>query len=369
MKILFYTKFSAFGGAERVIANVANMFAQNGHEVIFVVGVKTDNEHEMHSKIKVIYLNQSKELLTNASMGTEILRTLKPIFTLRKILKKERPDVMITFVLDTIVQAVLATRSLPISLIVSLRIDPTATIASETRGKRRKFVLKYFFPFADGLIFQTEEARDYFSEKIKSKSVIISNLVDARFFDIKASTEKKDIVGVGRLIPRKNWKLAIKAFSLIACDTVENLVIYGDGVELENLQEYARQLDLSDRVIFAGTSNEIGNRLANARLFVFSTDYEGVPNALIEAMILGVPCVSTMFDGGSYESLIENGVNGILVPKNNAEAMAEAMRKILSDKDYAESLGRNAKIKAEDFRPEKVFKQWEEYITSYSRRL
>jgi glycosyltransferase involved in cell wall biosynthesis len=171
------------------------------------------------------------------------------------------------------------------------------------------------------------------------------------------------------LTSQKNWRLAIKAFALISNRIDDNLIIYGTGVELEDLMKLTTELNLSERVTFAGVSHELDKIVVNAKLFVMSSDVEGSPNALIEALVMGVPCVSTRFDGGGVERLITSGENALVVPKGDAAALAEAMLKLLTDKDYADHIALNAKKRAfNEFNPERIYKEWEQFIVKIVSR-
>ena len=103
-------------------------------------------------------------------------------------------------------------------------------------------------------------------------------------------------------------------------------------------------------------------RLEKASMFVLSSDYEGMPNALMEAMASGLPCVSTDCGGGGARFLVQNGDNGILIPQKDEVALASAMEKILSDESLSAKLGENARKLQETLAPEKIYGEWERFI-------
>ena len=121
-------------------------------------------------------------------------------------------------------------------------------------------------------------------------------------------------------------------------------------------------MHLGNRVFFKGNYSPIYDKLKDASLFVLSSDYEGMPNALMEAMALGIPCISTDCDGGGAKFLIENNVNGLLVPKGDVIALANAMQIILSDSDKAKKLGLEAAKIQKKLAPEVIYRKWEEFI-------
>lgn len=362
MKILFYIPVMGLGGYERVVTNLIRMLSAKNYDVVLVSDIITESEYQLHMNVEREILNLNKFYNAQTHMKKMALFILR-IPKLRRVIKKVKPDVALGFITSPIFTLIMASRLLHVPIIISQRNDPKI----EAKNILRRFIFKYIYPLADACVFQTKEMQEFFSLKLQRKSLIINNLVDNHFFDTRQTTEKKNIVGVGRLEPQKNWYVAIKAFSLISKMVNDDFHIYGKGQELDNLKKYTEELSVSDRVIFKGTSDEIENIVVNSRLFVLSSDYEGVSNALIEALVMGVPCVSTKFTGGGAELLIESGVNGILVPKENSEAMAEAMLKILKNEEFAERLGKNAKEKAQEFRPEKVFQHWEKLILSTAK--
>jgi len=217
-------------------------------------------------------------------------------------------------------------------------------------------------PRADGCVFQTQEQKDYFPEKLQQKSRIIMNQVNESFFEASHEGERRGIAAVGRLNHAKNQAMLIRAFSRIADKTDEKLLIYGMGELYEELDALIKELGLEGRVKLMGSTNDVAGAIKGAKLFVMSSDYEGLPNALLEAMALGLPIVSTDCKGGGARMVIKQGENGLLCPVGDDKALAEAMLRLLDEPEYAAKLGRAAKLSAEDFRPQRVFRLWEDYV-------
>ena len=174
------------------------------------------------------------------------------------------------------------------------------------------------------------------------------------------------MVTLGRLCVQKNHKLLVDAFKKIADKHSDvNLLIYGIGTSedvTESCRSYIEYYGLNDRVHLMGQTMRSQDVLASARCFVLSSDYEGMPNALLEALVVGVPSISTDCPCGGPRTLIENGKNGLLVPVNDVDRLAEAMDKVLSDRDFAEELGRSAKESALKYRREIVFNEWKTFV-------
>ncbi len=141
------------------------------------------------------------------------------------------------------------------------------------------------------------------------------------------------------------------------------LIIYGDGPLWDELEAYIKTRDLGSRVVLAGQKDDIFDWIYQSSLFVLSSNYEGLPNALMEAMALGLPVIATDCIGGGPRSLIKNGYNGLLVRPEDSECLGNAMSYILSDQALAKKLGENAGKLIMDLKPEKIYRQWGDYFS------
>jgi glycosyltransferase involved in cell wall biosynthesis len=128
------------------------------------------------------------------------------------------------------------------------------------------------------------------------------------------------------------------------------------------------ELGLKDRVVFAGFCNNVIGEIAKARLFLFTSNYEGMPNALMEAMSVGLPCISVDCDGGAAKYLIKDSINGILINKNDIDALEKQMRRLLDDELFSQRLADNARRINEDLSPDNIYSKWEEVIRAVSKR-
>lgn len=352
--ILFYINAIHDGGAERVILQIAKHFALYGNRVILVTSFVDKNfEYPVPKMVERLSIEQEE-----IRQG-KFARNFSRIMALRAICKREKPDVLVSFMCEPNFRALLATIGLPVKNIVSVRNDPN----KEYRGKVGRFVGKYIMPMADGCVFQTEDAKAWFCKDLQNRSVIIPNAVKEEFFVTQRTPIKHRIVNCGRLSAQKNHKLLIEAFAKIADKILDaELHIYGEGVLHDTLQKLINELNLTNRVFLKGQSSNVPVVLSKADVFVLSSDYEGMPNALMEALAVGVPCISTDCPCGGPKMLIKNGRNGFLVPVGNAKVMADAMERMLGDSELRKNLGVVAKESAERFKSEVIFKEWEEYL-------
>ena len=188
------------------------------------------------------------------------------------------------------------------------------------------------------------------------------NQVDERFFHITDAGETGYVMTAGRLTAQKNQAMLIRSFAAIAGDVEEELRIYGEGELRRSLEALIAQLGMEGRIRLMGASDDMPAALAGCKLFVLSSDFEGMPNALLEAMAAGRCCVSTACPCGGPEAVLENGVNGLLVPVGEEEALSAAMLELLKDEEKRRTLAAAARERAEAFRPEAIFAYWRDYV-------
>lgn len=356
MKILFYINEIGGGGAERVMANLANGFSQKGHEVVLVTSFPRENEYFLLETIKRYNLDEK------ATVRREIIRkNCRRIIKLRIICKKEKCDVAVSFMEGPNFRLIFSALFLNMKTVISLRSDP----GKEYQNIFHKVTADFIYNLADACVFQTEEARSFFSVRLQNKSSIILNPVSGSFYKGKISEGTGGIVSVGRLEKTKNFELLIYSFTKIAGEFPnERLVIYGDGPHRQNLNYLITELKMEHKIKLAGKVENVAEKIENAKLFVLSSDYEGMPNALMEAMALGIPAIATDCPCGGPRVLFENEKSGKLVPVAQIKEMSEALRYLLKNPQKRQQLAQNAKKRAEDFRGEKICERWQELFLS-----
>ncbi|MBE7016411.1 MAG: glycosyltransferase family 4 protein [Ruminococcaceae bacterium] len=358
MKILFYINIMSGGGAERVIANLANYMNDHGHSVTVVNTFPTDKEYPLISGVDHLYLENEK------STESRLIRNINLIKKLRRIIKAKNPDVAVSFMREPNWRLILSTFGLKVKKLVSQRVTPE----HEDGRFPKSFILRYPLKKADGIVFQTDHARDYFDDSIKNHSRIILNPVKNGIYDISFSGERKNIVTAGRLSSIKNQLLLIDAFSKIANATDDNLLIYGEGDLRDMLQNRIEELNMKDRVFLMGNSSTLHDDIKSAKIFVLSSNLEGLPNALMEAMAIGLPCISTDCLGGGARMVIDDGKNGFIVPVKDVDAMAEKLSYVLSlSAEERDLIGTNARKSAESFKADVICKNWEDYMIELTK--
>lgn len=350
--LIFYINTIHDGGAERVIIQLAKHFADLGYRSVLVTSYIDSNEYPVPNNVIRISIEETQ------IKCSRLKRNITRILSLRKIIREYSASAIISFMGEPNLRAIFATRFSNCKCIVSVRNDP----AREYPGRIGAFFMRYVIPMADGCVFQTEDARAFFPKRFRDMSRIIFNVVDPVFFNAKW-VEGNDIVCLGRLEPQKNHAMLISAFSMICNDYPSiRLKIYGIGRLYEALNDLCVTLGVEDRVDFMGLTNDSRSVLSKCKCFILSSDFEGLPNALVEALVVGVPCISTDCPCGGPKMLIKNGYNGVLVPTNDPSELSLAMRQLFDDSELARQMATNAKTASKSFHPNAVFAQWKEYI-------
>lgn len=376
MKVSFIIPSMTKGGAERVIANLSNYFVSQGISVDIITLYHTDVGYELDSNVQLLtvdsHFTDSHELEHNYVGFRKLIHYVKKIFlnrkrkkALLKIVQESSSDVYLSFLPNPSFLLLKLRKYVKAPIIVSVRNDPKV----EYRSFYHKYMMKKLYPKADGFVFQTEDAQKYFHDFLSCPSVIIPNPVNAKFIRPSFSGKrKKEIVTVGRLVEQKNHKLLIDSFLQISSKFPDyTLRIFGDGYLKESLIQYVKEKGYSDKILFLGNKSLIEEEIYESALFVLSSSYEGLPNALIEAMCLGLPVISTDCPCGGPKSLIQNHVNGILVSVNHTEELAVAMERVLSDSNYSSSLGEKATLLKDKVAPTIVNEAWLNFIKKFLR--
>lgn len=354
MKLLFYIDSIGFGGAERVISNLANQLQLKGHQSIVVTSFRSTSEYVLDEGVERISLNDTY-------ISNFVKRNLLLSFRLRKVLKRIRPDVGIVFLPQPIFRMAVASIGLNTKLLFSVRNDPKREYGSFLY----KCLAKICFKKADGIVFQTKDAQRFFSRDIRNKSVIIFNQVDEKFYQrSQYSPKKSGIVATGRLASQKNHKILIDAYNLIKDQITEDLVIYGEGPLRDELTTYIDDLKLNERVSLSGTIKDVEVKLPHYKVYVLSSDYEGLPNGLMEAMAMGMPCVSTDCPCGGPRSLFGTLQSQFLVPVSDSMALSKALLEIVSSDDLMHNLSMENIERARQFSPSVIINKWESHIMS-----
>ncbi len=350
------------GGAERVMVNLADDFAKKGYLVTMVTQYQKENEYPLNPAVKRVI----SDITPEETGSSRVLNFVRRFTKLRGIWKKERPDVILSFIGKNNMMAILTSRFLGIPVAVSVRAEP----GEEYYTSWMRFAARHLFARAEGVILQTRRCFDFFPEKVRKKAVILRNPVSNTFFRERYEGEREPvIVAVGRVDENKNHILLIKAFADVAEKFPQyRLVIYGEGECRGKLLDFVKAQGLQERVFLPGETGQVAEAIFKARAFVLCSNSEGVPNTLIEAMLMGLTVISTDCPCGGPGELIGHGVNGLLTPVGDQEKLREALEQVMGDPEMADALGKEAARIREDYGTETVYGSWERYLGGLVRK-
>lgn len=353
MKIMMAITGMQSGGAERVMATLCNELSKR-HEVCLLIMKTAQSDYSISDRVEVV---------AGSIENQNLLKCVQ--FTKREITRRN-PDVILSFMTKTNIILLLAAMQTGMSrrVVLAERANPY-NAKSIFRIMRR-----FLYPHAGGAVFQTVQAQKYYDGIIKSDSIVLKNPLNPDFDDeAYEGIRRKAIVTMGRLSVEKNQKLLVEAFSKIALKYTEYIVeIYGDGPLKEELQRQIDSSGLNKRVLLMGRKDRVRDYVKDASIFVLPSNSEGMPNALLEAMALGIPSIATDCPIGGSAFIIRDHENGLLLPMNDADALAQALAELIQNRVLAEKLGRNGRKVTEDFAAEKVSAEWEAYLKEVANR-
>ena len=354
MHISFLIPSLGSGGAERVVSILASSLAERGHEVDVVMLANRHRDYRLSEKVNVVYLDCEQD--QGLKTGKRYRLRLQKI---RRAIKQLHPDVAVSFMSETNIDTCLSMRFSRIPLVVSERNDPKTDPASRLKQWLRR--LAYHKP--RGFVFQTPDAQAYFSRRIQKRSEIILNPLSEKLPLPWQNAREKRVVAVGRLNRQKNFPMLIEAFSRFLKEHPDYILeIYGDGVLRESLQALVSEKGLADKVLFRGFCTDVHEKIRSAEMFVMTSDFEGMPNALAEAMAMGIPCISTDCPCGGPRFLMKHMENGILVPVKDTEKTYRAMCYMVENPEEASKMGQEAYHVRERMDASAITEQWERFI-------
>lgn len=358
-KIVFHLNCLEQGGAERVVTNLANQFAAGGYEVIIATEWYGENEFQTDERVRRVHVG----LRDGDEKKHRLIQFYLRVKYLKKFLKREKPDILIPFARKALYRGLMAAYFTRIPVLISIRTDP----AGHYEERSDKIQIPLLFPRADGCVFQTEGARNFFAPRLQENSRIILNPINPKYIGVpEPAVRTKTVVQSGRLVDFKNQPMLIRAFVEVHKKHPDyDLKIYGgdsfDGTK-EILEKIIDENQAQSYIKLMGASDSLEKELADAALFAFTSDWEGLPNALMEAMALGLPIVATDCPSGGPRTIMTHEKDGLLIPIKDQKALEDAVNRLIEDPALAARLGREARKIAERANGQAVYEQWRDYI-------
>lgn len=348
MRISFFIGSMIRGGAERVISLLANHYCRLGWEVDIVLLLVNQVEYDLDDRIRIVDMT-----LKGSSYAKKAIGWFRSI---RAYLKERSPDRVVSFIARINALVLTAALGLKMNTVVSERNDPKR----DGRGRVMQAYCNLIYRTAASVVYQTAYEKACFSRSLENKGVIIANPVSVT---VKKQTTNGvfQIVTAGRLAEQKNHVMLVRAVAAVQAKGRQVVCnIYGEGPYRKQIEDAIRECGMQNIVTLQGNVKDIHRRLSTASLFVMTSNYEGLSNALIEAMMMGLPCITTDYDGAN--ELIRDGENGLIVARNDPEGLAHAILRVMEEDGLAARLGNNAEQSAETYKSETVLAQWEKVI-------
>lgn len=359
--IAFHLNCLCQGGAERVVSNLANRFASEGYTVYVATEWQDENEFELDPRVTRVHVGLRKE----DEHKNRIAKFLLRVKYLKEFVKKYEPDVLVAFAHRANYRALMAAGGSKTPVVISIRINPIGYYDAFSDTVQ----IKWLFPKAAGCVFQTADQKEWFKPYLQDNSRIIVNPVNPKYFGAsRVENPEKTVMHHARLVDFKNQPMLVRAFLKVHEKHPDyQLKIYGpdsmDGTK-EILEKLIADNKAQDFIHLMGASDSLEKEIIKGEIYAYSSDYEGMPNSLLEAMAMGMPVVSTDCPCGGPRAVIEDGKNGFLIPVGDEDALADRMNRLIEDKELASSFGREAKKIKEKAGEDAIFLQWKEYLES-----
>lgn len=345
MKIIFITGTMRSGGAERVISILSSQLIEH-YEVDILCYYSAPIFYNVDYRVNIVDITKEWQCNTH----------LCKLISLRKYVKSQKKSVVISFMMPFYIFSAISLLGIKTPFIAAERSDPNSA------PKIRQILSKLLMFKYDVLVTQTQGAKSFFENKNNCELRVIYNPINPSLINVKhEDPEEKHFISLSRFVPEKNQKLLISAFKKVL-GTYPNckLTIYGEGPLRDNLQAQIDNLGIHNEVALPGITNDIVEAFCNASVYVCSSNHEGMPNSVIEAMVCGMPTISTRVMGSI--DLIQDGENGLLVEIGNEKELANAMLKLITDKDMRRTFSNEARNIANLLDTDKIVKQWVDTI-------
>lgn len=344
----------ACGGAERVMSQLANAWSERGIEVSLLTW-SSASEQDFYpldpgvSRVRVAVPDRERQ-----SFGKTV-RNLRTAWALRRELRRIKPQAVLSFMDATNVLCVIACAGLGARLVIAERTDPGANagLPAIWRSARR-----YLYRYADVVTAQTARAAQWLERECHTPVQVIPNYIRPMPAPASLADRSLVVLCVGRLVDEKGFDRAIDAFArVVTRHPAWRLDILGSGPQLQALQAQAARLGVLESVHFHGTVDNVPDWMERVSIVLAPSRFEGFPNALLEAMAMGVACLSTDCPSGPAE-LIQHRVNGLLVNNGDDEALAQSLDELMADALLRQSLGKRAMDVRQTYALEGILPRW-----------
>lgn len=364
MRLVMVITTLRMGGAQRAVSLMANYWAEKGDQVCLLT---FDSGTEALGEASFFALNSNVTVrpldLMRKAYGPwqRLQNSLARNRAIRRAIAEFSADAVLSFTENANIRTLIATAGLGLPVVVCERTDP----AWHRIGSFWSALRILCYPFADAVVVQTDTARRALPWPARRSATVIPNVVQKpKPATAPAPPPPRPLVlSASRFAPEKGCPTLLRAFALATRTRPGwHLAMLGEGPEHKHIADLGASLGLGGRLILPGAVSDVGAWLGKADLFALASRYEGFPNALCEALALGVPAVATASSGSS--AIIRPGVDGFLTPIEDVEAMAEAMGRLMDDEILRNSMSTRAPEILNRFGLELVMSKWDKLLRS-----
>lgn len=353
MRVLFFIPAMNSGGAERVMASICNSIVEMDDMEIELLTMNTSSSfYPLNPRIKRVDM---EEVLPSSGMKRFIELPYCEYRRRKKFINEVNsfcPDVVVSFLFTTNIIALSASEKIGCPIVVSERNDPTHY------SKLTQLMCKRYYKKSDVIVCQGHKVQEYYSLS-GGKCTVIPNPISIDAVGKYSSYRKDTIVSVGRLTAAKNHEMTIRAFSKIHPSFPSfELHIYGEGEQKDELNELIKDLNVENYVKLKGSIVNIFTKVSDAKVFILSSNYEGFPNVLVEAMASGLPVISTDFSSGIARELIQDGKNGFLIPVGDQSELEKKLSQLLSSQALIDQFSVSNLCLADEYSVNSISTKW-----------
>lgn len=372
MRLLLIINSLTTGGAEKNLVFLANQWAGDGYNVALCTftAQNQNSNFTLHPQVRLLPLGKGTRRVGGIQ---KVLLLPRLIRALRSTIRDERPDIVVSFMDQANLLTLLSSTGLEVPVIVAERVYPEFSSLMTNSITPLRPLVRIFrevvYQRASQIVVQTERAQHYFSRGLRSRISVISNPLSAdSYLPVQHQNKSRQIIAVGRLTSQKRFDLLIDAFAELSPRYPEwSVQLFGAGELQQQLEAQARARNVSDKIIFRGVSAAIPEELSRSSVFVMTSDYEGFPGALCEAMATGLACLASDCLTGPGE-LIEDGANGLLFPTGDLEILTQKLDSLLSDPGLRVRLGEAATRVRDTLNPAQILGQWRTLFSERAKK-
>lgn len=386
MKLIWAISRLSGGGAEHVLMQLANFsYEKNIQTELFITNQYSSEENMsgLNKNIPVTFLQdrmQEKKKMNKSVFvlckcfelaGLSVPNSLARLSFLQlygghvnvtyDYLQENKGAVIVSFLQPTSEILMMAkAKGANNPLIVSERSDP----AKFMKSRYARYFLNTYYPDIQGMVFQTPDAMSAYPDSCGKKGIVIPNPIPKELPDIYLGTRKKKIVNFCRLSKQKNPMLLLAAFERFANQHPDyQLEFIGNGELRDGILNYIAGMKHGDRVSVLPHRNNLHELIKEYAMFISSSDWEGMSNSMLEAMAIGIPTICTDCPIGGARYIIDDHINGILVPTNDVDRLVEAMNDVANNSELSNTLSKNGSNLREQLSIESIGNQWLSYIS------